>query len=106
MSTSDIDDKIAKLESEKRELLRKRAKLQQLTTVEQLAILMHETMCRWNHTDGCSWHYFMKDGLPTWEADSQRLYLDKARALYDILIRLVDEADVLPQAKKILETVR
>jgi len=43
------------------------------TPTERLADMLHETLCRHNHTDGCSWGY-EKD----WKHGDQRHYLNIA----------------------------
>ena len=36
--------------------------------LKPLVILAHDTLCRWNHTDGCSWGYEMNsDGSHNWQ---------------------------------------
>ena len=43
---------------------------------KELATEFHAMLCRWNHTDGCSWGYF-PDG---WESDhAHKDYLARAR---------------------------
>ena len=43
-----------------------------------LAIKLHDKLCRWNHTDGCAWYYFIKDGVHDWSESSHKAYLVKA----------------------------
>ena len=51
----------------------------------QLAIYMHDCMCKENHTDGCSWFYEI-DGLHhDWTRINHEKYLNKARDLLTIL---------------------
>jgi hypothetical protein len=44
---------------------------------KEIAELIHSKMCRYNHTDGCSWRY--DDG--TWTEHSRKIYLHKAQVL-------------------------
>lgn len=46
-------------------------------TIEELAEIMHDKMCRWNHTDGCTWLY-EKDGAPI-PAQAHSIWLVKAK---------------------------
>lgn len=63
----------------RRELLnRTKAEMHALSTTHHLAILLHDRLCKWNHTDGCSWHYFVKDGVHDWSEHSHAQYLRKA----------------------------
>ena len=50
-----------------------------------LAIKLHDKLCRWNHADGCAWHYFIKDGVHDWNEDSHREYLRKASRIMNYL---------------------
>lgn len=45
-------------------------------TLEDLAEIMHSKLCRWNHTDGCTWLY-EEDGAPMDTA--HQVWLVKAR---------------------------
>ena len=45
----------------------------------QLAIFLHERLCTWNHTDGCSWHYFVRNGAHDWTDHAHHKYLNMAR---------------------------
>ena len=48
----------------------------------KLAELIHAKMCRWNHTDGCGWHYETWDNVGYARSE----YLKKA-------IRILDEVN-------------
>jgi hypothetical protein len=45
----------------------------------QLAIRLHDSFCRWNHTDGCGWHYEITKGVHDWNGHSHGSWLKKAR---------------------------
>ncbi len=47
-------------------------------TTEDLADLLHELMCRHNHTDGCGWYYEIQDGHHNWTGSEHKRYLDRA----------------------------
>lgn len=51
-----------------------------------LAIAMHRRLCRWNHTDGCAWHYQIKDGIHDWNAHDHARWLRNA----DLVMRSVE----------------
>lgn len=55
--------------------------LMESSKVHVLAIKMHDKMCRWNHTDGCGWHYAVKDGMHDWGEHSHQHYLRKAHMI-------------------------
>jgi hypothetical protein len=44
----------------------------------KLAELLHERLCRWNHTDGCSWFYEFADGRPNWSGYARKDWLANA----------------------------
>lgn len=48
---------------------------------QKLAEELHEVLCRWNHTDGCGWHYEIKDGVADWSRYDHANYLKRAKAL-------------------------
>lgn len=58
------------------------AKLDAIPLLEDekaLASALHQLMCRWNHTDGCSWFY-AKDTDHDWNRDGARKsYIKMAR---------------------------
>jgi len=37
-----------------------------LEPLKALAIRAHDTLCRWNHTDGCGWGYEKRDSVHDW----------------------------------------
>lgn len=42
-----------------------------------LATALHDLLCHWNHTDGCSWHY--ENGLDKWDTGyAHKQYLKQA----------------------------
>lgn len=75
-----IDQKLAELEVMKAELLKEKERIESLSSEQQLAEYMHEKLCRWNHTDGCSWYY-----ENDWHGDSHQKYLAAAARLYYIV---------------------
>lgn len=79
---SDVDLCIKEKEEELKGLKDTRIKMTQdrKTSSEagQLAILIHSEQCRYNHTDGCSWHYEMKNNIPDWGAHAHSSYFEKA----------------------------
>lgn len=49
-----------------------------MTPEQRIAIRLHDTTCRWNHTDGCGWFYEFKDKQHDWSGSSHKSYLEKA----------------------------
>lgn len=50
-----------------------------LEVEKELATQLHDLMCNWNHTDGCSWFY-AKDTDEDWNRNYARVeYIKKAR---------------------------
>lgn len=64
--------KAEQLEKQVKEDYSKRSKEQ------SLAIALHENFCRWDHNDGCSWFYEIKNGVRNWSAFTHERYLEKA----------------------------
>ena len=75
----DLEQAERDLAERKSKLAQARASLTALSPTHQLAIALHEKFCTWNHTDGCSWWYAVKDGVHDWGDYSHEKYLHKAR---------------------------
>lgn len=68
-------DQIASLEAQVKKEEEKEAKSAHIpSTQKDLAEILHKSLCRHNHTDGCGWYY--DDG--SWAEDSRQVYLRKA----------------------------
>ena len=82
-----LDEKIAKLEQEKQAKSDELERLKSLrhkintkrVTIEDLAGLMHSTLCRWNHTDGCGFEY-EKD----WSGNVHQEWIRKAEKVASV----------------------
>ena len=81
----DLEQALLDLAERKLKLAQARANLTALSPTHQLAISLHEKFCNWNHTDGCSWWYAVKDGVHDWSEDSHRSYFNKA---HQVMTRL------------------
>lgn len=85
-SQTQIDQRRAQLREELKALDEAEAELKLLTPEQRDAIALHQAMCRYDHTDQCGWLY--EDGGITghnWNGSAHRLYLDKARALSEVI---------------------
>jgi hypothetical protein len=81
----ELKAQIAKLEAQD-------AALAALAPDHRLAMTLHETLCQWNHTDGCGWFYEMRDGIDDWAGDAHGRYLSKAHRL----IKFCDNHNIQP----------
>ena len=54
-------------------------------TPHDLADLLHEKMCHYNHADGCGWHYEMKNGHHDWSGNAHHEYLKKAQRMLNVV---------------------
>jgi hypothetical protein len=53
--------------------------------MKELATVLHQTTCHFNHTDQCGWFYETKEsdrGEFNWEGWTHKRYLEKAEKLY------------------------
>jgi hypothetical protein len=92
MSFETYKVQLAKLEEEAANLRAKIASYENLDPDQQLAETLHARLCRWNHTDGCSW------GYETWQelGSTKKDWLDKARRLQAFLKdNNIKEKDIL-----------
>lgn len=76
---TDTNTEIARLEKEIQILKEKRKRFEEQPIEVQIATRLHEILCKWNHTDGCSWFYCEHD----WTDDTHKMYLSKAMTLLD-----------------------
>lgn len=64
------------------ELIEAENSSQELTPEQLLAIDLHSALCRWNHTDGCSWEYEIGGSTDhQWDRYAHAEYQKKAEAL-------------------------
>lgn len=80
-----IEEQIAKHQYEIDLLREEQKRLATLTPEQALAESLHETQCRWNHTDGCSWLYEVHHGVVDWEAYAHAEYLKRAKKVMSLL---------------------
>lgn len=86
---------------EKRDELRKEY-IQTLPRNKQLAIELHNKLCRGNHTDGCSFYYEIKDLDDNWEGSAHKKYLKKA----DLLLKeFPDDIEKVLRVIDIIESI-
>lgn len=46
--------------------------------IYELAEILHKSLCRWNHIDGCAWHYRGNDPSRWTKYDEHKRYLKYA----------------------------
>lgn len=92
----EIQAEIDRLEAELKRIQMEKKKLE--SPLQELAILLHDKLCRWNHTDGCGWYYqISNENGHDWCGYEHGRYLTKARnisklcAKHDIKIETVLE---------------
>lgn len=73
--TSNSEVKIARLEAEIREL-RQRNPIQAEIEARKhrIATFLHQTLCKYTHTYGCSWHHNIIDGKDDWSDPMHQKY--------------------------------
>ena len=84
--------KLAELESAKKAMIRDR---KTSSDTGQLAIFLHEKMCTWNHTDGCSWHYEINKGVPDWDGHAHNKYWSIAAQILSKGYKCEDVTDLV-----------
>ena len=71
---------------EKANRLEKEQKVYNLLPNEiKLAEAIHDKVCRWNHTDGCSWNYEKWDGSTPSGSTTKDRYLEKAKKILKVV---------------------
>jgi hypothetical protein len=51
--------------------------------IYELAELLHKHLCRWNHIDGCAWHYRGNDETRWYRYDEHKRYLRFAKSVVE-----------------------
>lgn len=94
----------AKIRSQEEELNKLKEALEALENEEPLykiARELHENLCQWNHTDGCSWHYEVKNGKHVWTERAHQKWLYKAANLLSFMGK-----DNINDAERFIECVK
>jgi hypothetical protein len=73
-------------------------------TTEELAEIMHDKLCRWNHTDGCPWLYEQDystkhPDVDVWDQYVHRNFLESAKKLVEKLEGEVDRETIIKVIK-------
>ena len=84
MRFDEMTAEIERREKELEELKKKHAAMKAEPVDHQLARYLHDMMCNFNHTDGCSWPYEINNGLENWNAHAHASYLKKANLLLSV----------------------
>lgn len=74
----DLKNLEAQIKNRRDQLTQAREQHETADPVYELAISMHDKLCHWNHTDGCGWHYQIKNGIHDWNEHDHRIWLNKA----------------------------
>jgi hypothetical protein len=80
MDISKLNEEIDAAEQKLNELKGQRQQVESMDPACYLATVLHERLCTWNHTDGCSWYYAVsKDGKHDWSEYAHSEYLARAK---------------------------
>jgi glutamate synthase domain-containing protein 3 len=80
MKSLEFDKKINELQVELENVQNEKMRFMRLNRTQRLAELLHEKLCSWNHTDGCSWHYESWDDI----GNARKRYLEKAENILKV----------------------
>ncbi len=84
-SVREAQRKVEQAQRALREALAEKTRVESLTPERALAEHLHEAMCRWNHTDGCSWLYETSRGNVNWSGYAHNEWLGKAKEVMALL---------------------
>ena len=76
-----IKEEIAAHQKQLQELEQQLSEAESQAPIYQLAIELHNVLCRANHIDDCGWFYEKKNRIDDWNGHSHRQYLKKAEAI-------------------------
>lgn len=80
-----LSNDIADLEKTTREKKMMLEQLQKMDSPYILAIILHTSLCHYNHTDGCGWHYTKDTDYDAWKTDTTRKkYLEMAKRVLKV----------------------
>ena len=76
---------------------------------KDLAALLHDKLCKDNHTDGCGWFYEIRNGVHEWNRDTHAGWLNKADTisfnLYNKNGRILENPATFDLVKTIIESL-
>lgn len=78
VTPKDWEDHIRSLEADIENAKAARDEFLANSPATQLAIALHDVLCKSNHTDMCGWFYEVVDGKDQWNRYAHKTYLDKA----------------------------
>lgn len=78
---NDLQDRISQLEADLNKARDELDRAQKQDPIYLLAEQLHDRLCKFNHTDGCSWFYEVKGSEPNWAAWAHDKYLAHAHRL-------------------------
>lgn len=81
LNQTQIDTEREALERKLAELDDAEQTLASMTPDQILAQTLHESWCRFNHTDGCGWMYEMDKSGDNWGGSAHTQWLNKARKI-------------------------
>lgn len=81
MDIKKLNQEIADAEERVKQLKATKKEFEGMEPMHQLALTLHSMLCRWNHTDGCSWHYEITKSGHDWKQHAHAEYLKKAQTL-------------------------
>lgn len=55
-----------RLTEERQKIDRELKALEVPESIQELAVVLHDAYCRYNHTDGCGWFYEIRNGKTDW----------------------------------------
>lgn len=84
VNTMNYSEEILRLQAQIRTLEKEQAAFDALSEEKQLAIILHDLMCTWNHTDGCGWCYEFSGGVHNFSGQAHKDWLEKAKELIKI----------------------
>lgn len=99
----DIKFALSALDAEREDLQRRLKELEEEAQrlqrepdpkIAALAERLHKELCAWNHTDGCSWFYEIKDSEHQWDQWAHKKWLDKAAELFGCIDELLLQGSI------------
>lgn len=96
----DLEKKLHVIDNQQPTFLLKQTPNEVLDCLMELAILIHDSTCKSNHTDACGWLYEKNGDNHDWLGSSHRMYLDKAVEVSHKMLEYDNSIDTL---QKVIE---
>lgn len=93
---TELNKQKEELQKKIKELLEKEKYIiESMSPNQQLAVTLHEKLCKSNHTVGCVWYYEISNGFHKWDDYSHQQWLKKADRMLETKVSIDDIISII-----------